>query len=64
MRKELIVYVETNEEETEADIRLGHETNTVVIGYEGMRFVVDIDNILEAINVVKDFNNGLDTNTE
>ena len=55
MRKELILHVETGEEQLEANFRNGHEEGTVVIGYEGMKFIISIEELEEVLVELKKF---------
>ena len=55
MRKELIIYVETGEEQLEANFRNGVEDDTDVIGYEGMKFIINIEELEEALVKLKEF---------
>jgi len=55
MRKELIIYIDAEEQDTEVDVRLSHDTSKVCIGYEGMRFVVSISELREALSTIEQF---------
>ncbi len=58
MRKELLVYIESNEEGLEVELRNGIEPNTVCLGFEGMKFIVKIDELSNALKELVLFTEG------
>ncbi len=55
MRKELTIFIETGEEQIEANFRNGHEDGTITIGFESMKFVINVEELEEALAELKKF---------